>query len=116
MLASAMTADVVDLRDFYASALGQAARRQILRQVREIWPDLGGQRVLGLGYATPYLRPWLGQAERVIAMMPATQGVLAWPPDESNLVALVDEAELPLPDVSIDRVLLVHALEHAEQL
>jgi SAM-dependent methyltransferase len=111
-----MSSDVVDLRDFYASALGQAARRQILRRIGEMWPDMAQQRVLGLGYATPYMRPWIGEAERVLAMMPARQGVLAWPPDDANRVALVDEAELPLPDLSVDRVLLVHALEHAEQL
>lgn len=111
-----MSADVVDLRDFYASPLGQAARRQIMRRIRVLWPDLTGQRVLGLGYATPYLRPWLSEAERVMAMMPAPQGVLAWPEDGPNRVSLVDEAELPLPDLSVDRVLLVHALEHTEQL
>jgi SAM-dependent methyltransferase len=111
-----MSADVVDLRDFYASALGQSARRQILHQLREMWPEPKGQRILGLGYATPYLGLWQDHAERVIAMMPATQGVLAWPSDGANRVALVDEAELPLPDLSVDRVLLVHALEHAEQL
>jgi SAM-dependent methyltransferase len=116
MVAAAMSADVVDLRDFYASPLGDAARRLISRQIGEMWPDATGQRVLGLGYATPYLRLWRGQAERVIAMMPATQGVLAWPAGAPNLVGLVDGAELPLPDLSIDRVLLVHALEHAEQL
>ena len=86
-----MSSDVVDLRDFYASALGQAARRQILRRIGEMWPDMAQQRVLGLGYATPYMRPWIGEAERVLAMMPARQGVLAWPPDDANRVALVDE-------------------------
>jgi len=31
-------------------------------------------------------------------------------------VTLADEAELPLPDVSVDRVLMVHAVECSEQL
>ncbi len=106
--------DVVDLRDFYDSSLGQVARRMIRRRIREIWPDVRGQRVLGLGFATPYLRPFRDEAERVIAVMPAVQGVLAWPRDEPNLVALADEQELPLPDRSIDRLLIVHALESAE--
>ena len=111
-----MSTDVIDLRDFYESSLGQATRRVIRRHVREIWPDLRGQRLLGLGYATPYLRPFLGEAERVIALMPAGQGVLHWPPEGPNTAALAEEAELPLPDVSVDRVLLVHSLEHSEQL
>ena len=111
-----MWTDVVDLRDFYDSSLGQVARRMIRRRVRAIWPDVRGQSLLGLGYATPYLRPFRGEAARTIAVMPAQQGVLHWPPEGPNVVALADEAELPLPDLSIDRVLLVHGLEYTEQL
>jgi len=112
----AMWTDVVDLRDFYDTSLGQMTRRLIRRQLRLLWPDVGGQRVMGLGFATPYLRPFLGEAERVIAIMPASQGVLPWPHEGPCLTALADETELPLPDRSIDRMILVHALEAAEQV
>jgi SAM-dependent methyltransferase len=108
--------DVVDLRDFYATSLGQVARRMIRRRLRAIWPNLANMRVVGIGYCTPYLRLFEGEAERVFALMPAPQGVLAWPPDGPSAVALADEAELPLPDYSVDRVLLVHAVEASEQV
>ena len=111
-----MRPDVVDLNQFYATSLGQTARRQVRRRIRTLWPSTAGLRVLGLGYATPFLRPFRDEAERVIAMMPASQGVSAWPSDEPNLVGLCDEAEIPLPDSSIDRVLMVHALETSEQV
>ena len=111
-----MRLDVVDLNQFYASLLGQTARRIIRRRIRELWPNVAGLRVLGMGYATPYLRPFREEAERTIALMPATQGVTAWPRDERNLVGLCDEAEIPLPDAAVDRVILVHALESSEQL
>src|SRR5579863_7995779 len=96
-----MNADVVDLRDFYTTRLGQVARRMIRRRVRLIWPDVTGMRLLGLGYATPYLRMFRDEAERVVAMMPATQGVLPWPSEGPNAAALADEGELPLQDYSI---------------
>lgn len=112
----AMWTDVVDLRDFYDTSLGQMARRMIRRQLRLLWPEVTGQRVLGLGFATPYLRTFMAEAERVIAVMPASQGVLPWPPEGPGLVALADETELPLPDRSMDRILLVHALESTEQV
>lgn len=112
----AMWNDVVDLRDFYDSSLGQMARRMIRRQLRQMWPDVAGLRVLGVGFATPYLRPFLAEAERVLAVMPASQGVLPWPPEGPGLTMLADEAELPLPDRSMDRILLVHALEATEQV
>lgn len=108
--------DVVDLRDFYAESLGQVAQRLLRRRLRLLWPDVKGERVLGLGYATPLLRPFVGEAERVIAIMPAPQGVMHWPRHGHNAVALAEEAALPLPDRGMDRVLLVHALECSEQV
>jgi SAM-dependent methyltransferase len=110
-----MFVDVVDLRDFYQSRLGQVACRQLRARIRKVWPDVTGMRVLGLGFATPYLRPFLGEAERAFAVMPASQGVLPWPIGEKNLVVLADEGELPLQDYSIDRVLLMHGLEFSER-
>jgi len=46
-------------------------------------------------------------------------GVLSWSgaTDEArNLAALSQEDALPLPDLSMDRILLVHSLEYSEQL
>ena len=111
-----MRPDVIDLRDFYHGPLGQVARNLLREQVRRIWPDLRGQSLLGLGYATPYLRPFVGEAERVIALMPAQQGIIRWPGSGANLTALIEAPELPLPDASIDRVLLVHDIENAENV
>jgi SAM-dependent methyltransferase len=111
-----MSADVVDLRDFYMTRLGQVTRRMIRRRIRLVWPEVAGLRLLGLGYATPYLRPFLAEAERVAAVMPASQGVLPWPHEGPYRVALSDDGELPFPDFSIDRVLMVHGLEFSEQV
>src|SRR5215472_7766960 len=109
-----MPSDVIDLRDFYQTALGQVARRMIRRTIRGIWPDLHGLRLLGIGYATPYLSAIATETERTVALMPATQGVLGWSPETGNVVALAEEGELPFADYSIDRVLAVHALETSE--
>src|SRR5260370_21348646 len=106
-----MPYDVVDLRDFYAQRLGTVARRFVGRGIRALWGDTRGQRVLGVGYATPYLGMFREEAERCLAFMPATQGVVKWPSAKAALTALVDEDELPLGDSSVDRVLLVHAVE-----
>ena len=111
-----MWTDVVDLNEFYQSRLGLVARRLIRRRMREIWPDLHGMTVLGVGYATPYIRMYRGEAERIVAAMPAQQGVIPWPDDAPGLVTLTEETELPLPDLSVDRLLLVHAVENSENL
>ena len=108
-----MPIDVVDLRNFYAQRLGVVARRFIGRGIRGRFADTRGLSVLGVGYPTPYLGLFREEAERCLAFMPAAQGVVKWPTDRPSLAALVDELELPLSDSSIDRVLLVHALEMA---
>ncbi len=109
-----MHMDVVVLRDFYRTQLGQTAQRLIRRQIRALWPDLSGERLLGLGYAIPYLRPFIDEAESIVAMMPAGQGVVAWPQSGLNVTALVDETGLPLQDATVSRLLMVHAVEHSE--
>lgn len=111
-----MALDVIDLRDFYASPIGQTVRRLIHNRIRSLWPTVKGETVLGLGFATPYLTPLNGEATRVIAVMPANQGVLRWPPDSANLAVLAEEDALPLADLSVDRVILIHAVEGTELL
>src|ERR1700751_4381836 len=109
-----MSIDVIDLRDFYSQRLGIVARQLINRGIRERWSGAEGQRVLGIGYPTPYLGLFREDSERCIAFMPAAQGVLKWPTARPTLAALVDEFDLPLPEAAVDRVLLVHALEMSD--
>src|SRR6201992_2575372 len=105
-----MGIDVIDLRDFYSQRLGLVARQLINRGIRERWPSAEGQRVLGIGYPTPYLGLFREDAERCLAFMPAAQGVLKWPTARPTLAALVDEFSMPLQDAAGDRGSLVHAL------
>jgi SAM-dependent methyltransferase len=105
-----MYLDVVDLRDFYAAPLGRMAARQLMPVLSPLMRVDAGTRVLGIGFATPYLSSLEG-AERVLAFMPAPQGVIDWPAGGASATALVEEASLPLSDSSVDLILLVHALE-----
>ena len=109
-----MYSDVTDLERFYASRLGQMARRLIRRRIRAIWPDAKGLTLAGLGYASPYLGPFRQSAERVLLLAPAQQGVVHWPRDGRNLATQVHDDGLPLQDVSVDRVLIVNGLEGSE--
>jgi len=111
-----MSIDVVDLRNFYSQHLGVVARRFVGRGIRSRWNDVRGQRVVGVGYVTPYLGLFREEAERCLAFMPGTQGVVKWPSAGPGLAALVDEQEMPLPDSAVDRVLLVHAVEMSQDV
>ncbi len=109
-----MYQDVADLNAFYHAPLGQVARRLMLARFRALWPDITGARLMGLGYTTPYLRVFQEEAIRVTAFAPAAQGVIRWPQDGMAQVCLTDEDVLPLADESMNRILMVHALEHSE--
>ncbi|MEM6413620.1 MAG: methyltransferase domain-containing protein [Pseudomonadota bacterium] len=105
-----MRTDIVDLHGFYASSLGTAAAALIIEQLRAAWPDERGCRVAGFGYCEPFLKAF-PDAERTIAMAPAGQGVIRWPTGEPNRASLVAEHHWPLPDASVDRLLIAHGLE-----
>jgi SAM-dependent methyltransferase len=113
--------DVVELRRFYASPLGHAVREMVGRKVDEAWGSAQGLDVLTLGYATPFV-DGLTRARRVIAAMPAQQGVEVWQTPFSgfggegggNASCLADEEALPFPNALFDRVLVVHGLEESD--
>jgi SAM-dependent methyltransferase len=106
--------DVVDLRAFYHGRLGQVARRILRAKLRARFTDVAGLRVLGAGFAAPFLGIFREEAERVMAFMPAEQGVMDWQSDRGAASALVEEEMWPLPDAAVDRIVLVHALENAD--
>ncbi len=109
-----MSADAHLAADFYSTARGIVAARTLRRRLAEFWPDVSGQSVLGLGYAAPYLRMWRETAARCVAVTPAQVGGARWPLGAPNLSCTADEDALPFPDLTFDRILLVHGLEAAE--
>ncbi len=106
-----MRPDIAQFRAFYDSRLGTIARVLVRRRLRALWPQVGGLTMVGLGYATPYLGPFVDEAASVVAAMPADQGAVAWPRSGLNKVALADDTNLPFEDGSVDRVILIHGLE-----
>ncbi|ACA16527.1 Methyltransferase type 11 [Methylobacterium sp. 4-46] len=109
-----MSVDVTDLRAFYGGPLGAVAQRHVGRAVHRFLGSVAGLRVLGLGYAVPYLGPVRHAAERTLAFMPATQGVVNWPTTGRTASALVDPTMMPLPEAAVDRVIVIHAIEAVE--
>ena len=109
-----MHPDIDQFRGFYDSRLGTIARKLVRRRLRMLWPNVRGMVVLGLGYATPYLAPFVDEASHAVACMPAEQGVVPWPRSGKNRVALADDTNLPFEDGAIDRIVVIHGLETSE--
>ena len=109
-----MYESVYDFKAFYNGKVGRVVRRILQERIRDMWPDLNGLTLMGTGYATPYLRIFKEEAERVFSLMPAGQGAHDWPYEGPNCVALSEMAELPIETESVDRILMVHDLEFSE--
>jgi SAM-dependent methyltransferase len=110
-----MQHDVLELRTFYTQPLGGIVRRLLTQRIRARWRSVQGCQVMGLGFATPYIGVYRGEAAALAALMPANQGAVVWPAKGNVLSVMVDESLLPLPDASVDHLLCVHCLEVAER-
>lgn len=103
-----MFTDIIELREFYKSPRGQTAAAAVGHALRAYMTG-GQQQIVVYGYAPASALPNAAQA---IALMPAPQGVANWPEGEDeNRAALVEEGAMPLPDQSVDTLILMHALE-----
>lgn len=111
-----MRRDAVALRKFYASPLGRAARRMLIRRLTALWPEAAGLDMLGYGFATPFLSPYAATARRVIAAMPAPQGAEPWPREGARCTVLAGEPVIPFMDSVFDRIIVAHVLEEADSL
>ena len=110
-----MRRSIEDLRIFYGEPAGALARRLLARRLEDAWGEASNCDVLGLGYATPWLEAFIG-ARRVVAAMPGGQGVELWPQAGKNRTVLVEDHRLPFAAGSFDRILMVHALEEADDV
>ena len=141
--------DITHMRAFYAKPLGQLVAQLLAAHLATYWPrqiiadkaqpshkiepttqTATPERILGLGYALPFLDRLWPQAE-LFAFMPPRLGSIAWTNTVANTetntgtaaniskggnrTCLIDEAAFPLADNSVDRILLLHMLEFATE-
>ncbi|NHO33090.1 methyltransferase domain-containing protein [Acetobacter sp. LMG 1636] len=96
---------------FYTGSAGERTVHLLGPYLTQRWPDLKGQRLLGLGFAAPYLPLWDGQTALSVSarLDSATQceaGRMQYCRE-----CVVSGRQLPFDDLSFDRVLMIHALE-----
>lgn len=111
-----MSADHNMAAQFYATPRGVVACMLVRERLRVTWPSLQGLSVLGVGFASPYVRSWTGSAARCVVATPSrpggsSMGAVRWPTVSGNLTCATEEDALPFPDLCFDRILVVHGLE-----
>ncbi len=116
-----------ELERFYNSRLGKMAGISIRSAIRKAWPEMfehksrRDENILGCGYALPYLKMFLLRSQRVMAAMPGNYGAVFWPENNGknrgrNLAFSYEDTEMPLPDASISRAIIIHSLEFSDNL
>jgi SAM-dependent methyltransferase len=112
------------LHKFYHSPLGKRVAKSLQIQVKDWWPNNHDLSLVGLGFPLPVLPSLSEGTERTLSFMPARQGASRWQRSDStvqddrrgNLTAMVESSYLPLPDVSVDRFVMLHLVEHTVDL
>lgn len=108
---------VSEIRQFYQSALGRLASRVLRRKIRAFLADPALSKTeascLAVGYPLPFLDE---DAVNCVAVMSAGQGLERWPRHGLCRTVLTEDYLLPFPDQSMEKILLVHAVENADYL
>lgn len=109
-----MDISAADLLDFYATPLGQRSIDVLGRRIGGWWSDLSGQRLLTTGYASlleSHLLPLnpLSVCHFIPARLSGVESA------QNGREVLTDDTLMPLDSESMDRVLLLHRLEHARR-
>jgi SAM-dependent methyltransferase len=103
-----MYPDVLELRSWYAGALGRTVQNVLRKHLKTILdvPDKGQVLILGFG------APLLATCSNAVFAMPAKMGVMHVPRTGACRSLLVWEDSLPFSDNQFDAVIMLHCLEH----
>jgi len=97
------------LRDYYQTRQGRHVAMRLRRSVAPFWSEAPNACNAAIGYAPPVLRA--EDQFRTLAFLPKRLGPLRWPRKTPARTTLVDSRALPIQNVQLDRLLLIHALE-----
>jgi len=105
----------VDAAAFYSTRRGHRVNAHLADRLAPLLPPVAGRRVLGLGFAAPFLHRWRGietaawtataRLDSPITGLPPGPGA-AWPRD-----CVVSPDRLPFDDLTLDVVMVLHGLE-----
>ena len=104
-----MFEDAGEFHDYYRSRQGRHVAMRLRRSLTDFWSRSANGCNAALGYAPPVLRA--DDHPAVLNFAPMRLGPYDWPPKGPGRTVLVNGRSLPLLDVQLDRLLLIHALE-----
>ena len=109
-----MILDQMNIQEFYNSQLGLTVNECITKEISTKWTDLNGTRILGVGFSSPYTSFYNRNQNNIVSLLPPTPSTKCSAGNTTNQKLISLFHEIPLPDLSIDRIIIVHALEFSE--
>lgn len=102
------------LENFYDSRIGQCAAELMRQRLYDLWGNCNRYRLLGLGYPAPLLGLWQDHAYSCIGAVPAEFTDIAMQQAHGQSLTRTGEHRLPFRESVFDRIILLHALEEAD--
>lgn len=107
-----MPSDPDELEQFHDRPFGRRVATIIAGRLRPMLGRRSNDRILVLGYGTPYLAGLATACERLCACVLPGQSARPWPASGAVLLVQADERALPFTDALFDLVLCIHGLEY----
>lgn len=109
-----MKPDISSLHNFYTTPFGISVQKHLCEKIISFWPDAVNDVVVGYGYCIPYLNQYLLRSDRILMVMPSSQGCLPWPSAKKCSTVLTVDNLLCLENESVNRLIMIHCFEHSE--
>jgi SAM-dependent methyltransferase len=97
---------------FYLSFLGKAVSNILSHKILNLWKPINNSRIAAIGFCFPYLRSINKKTQRTFFLVPIGHGLHHFDVNNKNLTVSVNEYILPIDDLSLDRLLVIHSFEY----
>ena len=99
---------------FYTSRIGCVCTELIGQRIFDLWGACQDLRLLGLGYPAPLLARWESTTQSCVGAAPEAYSEARFDQVRGQSLCHINDHRLPFREAVFDRILLIHALEEAE--
>jgi len=107
-----MKKNIDNFKIFYFSFLGKTVSDLLSKKILDIWKPINNSRVAAIGFCSPYLKSINKKTQRVFFLIPSLHGLYHFDENNKNLTVSVNEYLLPIDDLFLDRLLVIHSFEY----
>ena len=107
-----MKKNIDNFKIFYFSFLGKTVSDLLSKKILDIWKPINNSRVAAIGFCSPYLKSINKKTQKVFFLIPSLHGLYHFDENNKNLTVSVNEYLLPIDDLFLDRLLVIHSFEY----